>query len=54
MSALARFWSDRRGHTAIEYAMIIGVGAIAIVTALMQMGSSVTSMFDGLMAAWKT
>lgn len=52
MSAIRRFLDDRRGHTAIEYSMIIGVGAIAIVTALSQMGGSVKAMFDSLLVAW--
>ena len=50
--ALLRFARDRRGHTAIEYGMLIGVGAIAIVTSLNIMGGSTKGSFEHVLAAF--
>jgi len=40
------FLWDERGATAIEYALIAGLIAVACVTALTLMGGSVTGLFD--------
>ncbi|MDX2236468.1 MAG: Flp family type IVb pilin [Hyphomonadaceae bacterium] len=42
---IARFLSDRRGHTAIEYGMIAALCCILIIAALAAMGTSVQGMF---------
>lgn len=40
------FLRDERGATAIEYALIAGLIAVACVTALTLMGGSITGLFD--------
>jgi Flp pilus assembly pilin Flp len=49
MSALFR---DRRGGTAIEYAMIAALIAIGLIAAMGSMGLSVEQMFADLMPAF--
>ena len=39
---------DRRGVTAVEYAVIAGVLVTAIATAFTTLGSSITTFFTGL------
>ncbi|MEC5291458.1 Flp family type IVb pilin [Aurantimonas sp. C2-6-R+9] len=43
---------DISGATAIEYVMIAGLISIAIVVAATGIGTSVVSMFDGVLAAF--
>ncbi len=52
IAALARFCADESGHTAIEYTMIIAVGALAIITAIATVGDNVQDMFTKVDAAW--
>ncbi|XYD11619.1 Flp family type IVb pilin [Methylobacterium sp. NMS12] len=42
----ARFASDESGATAIEYGMIAALIAVAIITALKTVGTSLTSKFS--------
>lgn len=46
------FSRDTRGHTAIEYAMIAAVGALAIIASLSSMGASANGMFTALLDGW--
>lgn len=50
--ALQAFCADESGHTAIEYTMIIAVGALAIITAIVTVGDNVQDMFTKVDAAW--
>lgn len=43
--------SDRRGATAVEYAMIVGLVAIASLATLTTLGTNVNSMFSRLSTA---
>lgn len=52
MFYIRNFLRDQRGHTAIEYGMIIGVGAIAIVISLQVMGGVTATTFENVLAAW--
>jgi pilus assembly protein Flp/PilA len=45
LQALGRFGRDRRGATAIEYAMIAGGVSIAIVAVVVQVGDSMKTLF---------
>ncbi|HEV2561149.1 MAG TPA: Flp family type IVb pilin [Rhizomicrobium sp.] len=45
------FWTDERGATAIEYAMIAGALSIVIVGAVDLLGGNVKSMFFDKLAA---
>lgn len=49
---IKRLLQDRAGHTAIEYSLIVLVAGIAIVAAVSAMGTSVNSMFTGLLTAF--
>lgn len=48
----ARFLKDRRGGTAIEYAMIAAFVAIMIITALTSMGTSLKGNFNDVLAGF--
>ncbi|GAA0828599.1 MAG: Flp family type IVb pilin [Cupriavidus sp.] len=45
---LARFNHRQRGATAIEYGLIVGLIAIAIVTGATNLGNNLGTAFDGL------
>lgn len=45
MSVLSRFLSDESGATAIEYALIASLVAVAIITALQTVGTKVSTVF---------
>jgi len=47
---LSRFLADVNGATAIEYAMIAGLVSIVIVTAVTQIGGTVKSFFEQMVA----
>lgn len=42
------FLRDEQGATAIEYALIAALVAVAIIVAVEQLGGSVGAMFDGV------
>jgi len=46
------FWSDTRGATSIEYAMIAAGIAVAIVAAVQALGTTVTSLFTSVQSAF--
>jgi len=46
MSLIRRFGRDRRGATAIEYGLIAGLVAVAIITALSLLGGSLDNLFS--------
>lgn len=45
-----QFVADERGATAIEYALIASLVSIAILTALLALGSGTNNMFDYIMS----
>ncbi len=45
---LIKFWKDEEGATAIEYALIAGLIAVAIIGALTLLGEKITGLFDGI------
>lgn len=45
---LKQFWNDEEGATAVEYALIIGLIAIAIIGALEILGGQISSSFEGI------
>lgn len=47
-SLLLKFWKDEEGATAIEYALIAGLIAVAIIGALTLLGTNITALFDGI------
>ncbi|MGE3142673.1 MAG: Flp family type IVb pilin [Hyphomonadaceae bacterium] len=49
---IRKFFQDRGGHSAIEYSVIIGVGAIAIVTSLNIMGAATLHSFTDVLAGF--
>ncbi|NLN66614.1 MAG: Flp family type IVb pilin [Alcaligenaceae bacterium] len=42
---LVKFWKDEEGATAIEYALIAGLIAVAIIGALSLLGNSIEDLF---------
>jgi pilus assembly protein Flp/PilA len=48
---LTRFWRDETATTAIEYAIIAGGIALAIITAVKGLGISANSNFEAVRAA---
>ncbi|MBK1779965.1 Flp family type IVb pilin [Advenella sp. WQ 585] len=45
---LVKFWKDEEGATAIEYALIAGLIAVAIITALGLLGGGLSNVFEGI------
>ncbi len=43
---LMAFWKDEEGATAIEYALIAGLIAVAIITALTFLGGEIATLFN--------
>ncbi len=48
MRNFPRFLRDRRGATAIEYALIASLISIAAVAAFVNLGSSVSNQYQGV------
>lgn len=46
MSLIRRFMSDESGATAIEYGLIAGLVAVAIIAALTALGGSLNNLFS--------
>ena len=53
MSALKRFYADDAGATAIEYALISSLIALALVVALSALGTQLSGEFSEVSAALK-
>jgi pilus assembly protein Flp/PilA len=49
---IARFASDRRGATAIEYAVISAIITVVIIASLTAMGTSLTGMLNAVSAGF--
>ena len=49
--ALARFWCDERGATAIEYGLLLFGIALAIISVVMGVGSGLNSTFGSVSSA---
>jgi pilus assembly protein Flp/PilA len=47
------FWSDERGATSIEYAIVASGIAVAIVSTVQALGTSVTDLFRSALAAFQ-
>lgn len=45
---LVKFWKDEEGATAIEYALIAGLIAVAIIGALTLLGGNIGDMFNAI------
>ena len=45
---LMAFWKDEEGATAIEYALIAGLIAVAIIGALTLLGNGITNIFTDI------
>ena len=52
-ASLKRFWHANSGATAIEYAMIAAGVALAIVAGVTQLGTSVSSLYNNVLAGLK-
>jgi Flp pilus assembly pilin Flp len=46
--ALARSWADRRGVTAVEYAIIVGIMVAALVISVPLIGKNLTNIFTSV------
>ena len=53
-SILRRFIRDEEGASAIEYALIAGLIAVVIVTALSPIGTEIGKIFDKILTALQT
>ncbi|MBL8703337.1 MAG: Flp family type IVb pilin [Rhodospirillales bacterium] len=51
MTNLKKFYADDSGATAIEYGLIAALVSVAAITALQNMGSSLTTMFTSVSTA---
>jgi pilus assembly protein Flp/PilA len=49
--ALKRFWTDESGATAIEYALLVGLLALALVGVLTGLSGALNGAFDKAKAA---
>lgn len=47
---IVKFWRDEEGATAIEYAVIAGVMAVGVVTAMGFLTGGLTNFFTGIAA----
>ncbi|MGO4156507.1 Flp family type IVb pilin [Cupriavidus sp. YAF13] len=47
-NALTRFLRDEQGATAIEYGLIAGLIALALITTVTQLGTDVSALFTRL------
>jgi len=45
---IQRFWNDEEGATAIEYGLIAGLIAVAIITAVTAIGTDLTGLFENI------
>ncbi len=48
MQALSRFVGDEGGATSLEYGLIAGLVSVAILSAVVMLGDSVSSIFSSL------
>jgi Flp pilus assembly pilin Flp len=48
MSTLRRFWADERGTETVEWAIIIGIIAVAAVATISAIGGKVANAFTRL------
>ena len=48
---IRNFWKDEEGATAIEYGLIAGLIAVAIIAALTALGADLTALFTRIGAA---
>ena len=48
LKTLKSLLKDESGATAVEYALVIGLVSIAIITAAQGLGTSVTNAFDNI------
>ena len=46
MQLMRRFWGDEGGATAVEYGLIAGLVAVAVITALTALGDSINALFS--------
>ena len=46
MDKLIRFFKDEEGATAVEYAIMVALIAVVIITAVVFLGESVSNIFD--------
>lgn len=51
MSHLRRFWSDERGTETVEWAIMIGLIAVASIAFILTIGQWVTAQFSALAGA---
>ncbi len=45
---IKNFWNDEEGATAIEYGLIAGLIAVAIITAVTALGTDLGRLFDDI------
>lgn len=50
-AALMKFWKEEDGATAIEYGLIAGLIAVAVIGALTALGTDLTTMFTAVSTA---
>jgi pilus assembly protein Flp/PilA len=46
VAAVKRFWNDESGATAVEYALMVALIAVVIITAVTLLGTNITSRFN--------
>lgn len=51
---IKNFWNDEEGATAIEYGLIAGLIAVALIGVLGQVGGSLDDLFDKIKSALDT
>ncbi len=46
MQAIRKFWNDETGASAVEYALLVALIAVALVTAISGLSTSIQSAFS--------
>ncbi|AHV94012.1 Flp family type IVb pilin [Bordetella holmesii] len=54
LAQLSSFWRDEDGATAIEYGLIAGLIAVAIITAVIEVGDGLNGLFGRISTALTT
>ena len=54
MEAIRNLWRDESGASVVEYSLLLGFIALAIITAVNTLGNTLSNMFNGMSNAITT
>ncbi len=52
IALVKRFWTDRRGATAVEYAVVLSILGVIIFAAMQAVGTGMANTFNNLAAVF--